>query len=85
MNDGIYTLLSVVEIVLLVAVLAFFLLRVAGQLRSIVATLQEVTWGARAVERQLRAVRSNIGQVNSSLSDIHAALPGLADKLEKRT
>ncbi len=83
MSESLLTVLSVVEIVLLVVVLAIFLLIVARQLRSIVATLQEVAWGARAVERQLRAVRSNIGQVNAALTDMVDVAPGIVRMAEQ--
>lgn len=75
-------ILSVLEIVALVVVLAIFLLIIAGQLRSIVATLQEVTWGARAVERQLRAVRPNISKVNWALEEIAGTVPSATAKAE---
>jgi uncharacterized protein YoxC len=77
MSETQLTILSVVEIVALIVVLAIFLLIVARQLRSISATLAEVAWGARAVERQLRAVDSNIGQVNAALADMVEVAPGL--------
>jgi uncharacterized protein YoxC len=77
MSESLLTVLTVIEIVALVATLAIYLLIVGRQLRSISATLAEVAWGARAVERQLRAVRSNINQVNSALTDIGTVAPGL--------
>ena len=80
MSKGLLTVLTVVEIVALVVILAAYLLIVAKQLRSIAATLSEVTWGARAVERQLRAVRSNISQMNWALEEIVTTLPGVVDK-----
>lgn len=83
MSESLLTVISVVEVVLLVAILAAYLLVVAKGLRSINRTLAEVTWGARAVERQLKAVDSNIGQVNKALTDITKVAPGvvrLADK-----
>lgn len=83
MSDGLLTFLSVVEVVALVVVLAIYLVIVASQLRSIAATLAEVTWGARAVERQLRAVRSNVGHVNGALQDISRTLPSVVDKAER--
>lgn len=83
MSDGLLTFLSVVEVVALVVVLAIYLVIVASQLRSIAATLAEVTWGARAVERQLRAVRSNVGHVNGALRDISRTLPSVVDKAER--
>jgi hypothetical protein len=83
MSKTLLILCSVAEIVGLIVVLAIYLIVVASQLRSIAATLSEVTWGARAVERQLRAVRSNIGQINWALEDIAAVLPDVADKAEE--
>jgi uncharacterized protein YoxC len=83
MSESLLTVLTVVEILALVIVLAIYLLIVGRQLRSISATLAEVAWGARAVERQLRAVRSNIGQVNSALADIGAVAPGVVRLAEK--
>lgn len=83
MSVPLLIVISVVEVVALVAVLGLYLIIVAGQLRSISSTLAEVTWGARAVERQLLASRSNIGQVNRALEDIAGALPGVVDKAER--
>ena len=82
MSESLLTWLSVTEILVLILLLAIYLLWVGRQLRSISATLAEVAWGARAVERQLRAVRSNIGQVNSALSDMVQVAPGLAQMAE---
>ncbi len=84
MSEGLLTVLTVVEIVALVVVLAIYLLVVASQLRSISSTLAEVAWGARAVERQLRAVRSNVGQINMVLEQIAGTLPGVVDKAERK-
>jgi len=83
MSVGLMTFLTVVEIVALVVILAIYLLVVASQLRSISAKLAEITWGARAVERQLRATRSNVGQVNWALEEIAGTLPGVVDKAER--
>ena len=83
MSKGLLTFLTVVEILGLVIVLALYLLLVARQLRSIAATLAEVTWGARAVERQLRAVDSNIGQMNFALEEIAQTLPSAVQKAER--
>lgn len=82
MSESLLTVLSVVEIVTLIVILAIYLLIVGRQLRSISSTLAEVTWGARAVERQLRAVRSNINGINASLGDIAEVAPGLARMAE---
>lgn len=82
MSVTLLNIISVVEVVALVVVLAIYLLVVAAQLRSIASTLAEVTWGARAVERQLAALRSNVLQINSALTDVATVLPGVTSKLE---
>jgi len=82
MSETLLIILSVVEIVALVVVLAIYLLIVARQLRQIASTLAEVTWGARAVERQLLATRSNVGQINWALEDAATVLPGIVEKAE---
>ena len=83
MSESVLTVLSVVEIVALVATLAFFLIIITRLLRNIADTLQEVAWGARAVERQLRAVRSNINQINAGLTDIATVAPGIVEMAEQ--
>ena len=83
MSDSLLTFISVVEVLLLVIVLAIGLLIVAARLRSIASTLSEVTWGARAVERQLLAVPGNINGINSALTDIARTLPGVSEKVER--
>ena len=83
MSQGLLTVLTVAEIVALVVILAIYLLVVAGQLRSISKELQEVAWGARAVEKQLRAVRSNIDQTNWAMEEIATTLPRVADSAER--
>lgn len=85
MSKGLLTVITVVEIVALVAVLAVYLIVVAQGLRSIVSTLAEVTWGARAVERQLRAVPDNLRQVNAGLTDAATVLPALSNAVGRRT
>lgn len=79
------TIITVVEIVALVAVLGIFLLVVSGGLRAIVSTLAEVTFGGRAVERQLRATPSNLRGVNTGLTDAATLLPQLSDAVDRKT
>jgi len=85
MSTTALSILSVFEVVALVAVLGGFLLAVAGGLRRIVSTLAEVTWGARAVERQLRAVPVNIRMVNAGLTDAATVLPNLSNAVDSKT
>jgi hypothetical protein len=83
MSENLLTWLSVVEIVALITILAIYLVAVARGLKRIAMTLQEVTWGARAVERQLRAVESNVLQINAALSDIKTVAPGVVRMAEQ--
>ena len=85
MSETLLTVLSVVEVVALVVVLAIGLLIVARQLRSIASTLAEVNWGARAVERQLRASGPNVRQVNMVLEEIAGTLPSVVEKAERKS
>ena len=83
MSESVLTWLTIIEIVALVATLAFFLIIITKLLKNIALTLAEVAWGARAVERQLKALRSNIRQVNAGLSDIGAVAPGIVEMAEQ--
>ena len=85
MSTGLLYFFSVLVVVALVAVLGMYLLAVAQGLKSIVSTLAEVTWAARAVERQLRAVPANLRMVNDGLTDAARVLPALADTVDRRT
>ncbi|MDP1848050.1 MAG: hypothetical protein Q8K79_09690 [Solirubrobacteraceae bacterium] len=84
MSTGLLYGLSVVVVVALVAALGIYLLAVAQGLKAIVSTLAEVTFGARAVERQLRAAPENLRQVNAGLIDAAAVLPELSDEIDRR-
>ena len=83
MSENLLTWLSVAEIVALITILAIYLVAVARGLKRIAMTLQEVTWGARAVERQLRAVESNVLQINAALTDIKTVAPGVVRMAEQ--
>jgi len=85
MSTGLLYALSVLEVVILVAVLGMYLLTVAQGLKSIVVTLAEVTWGARAVERQLKAVPNNLRGTNVALTDAATVLPALSEMVDRRT
>jgi hypothetical protein len=85
MSTGLLYALSVIVVVALVAVLGIYLLAVAQGLKGIVSSLAEVTFGARAVERQLRATPENLRQVNAGLIDAATLLPQLSDELDRRS
>jgi hypothetical protein len=83
MSESLLTWLSVADIVALITILAIYLVAIARGLKRIATTLQEVTWGARAVERQLRAVESNVLQINAALTDIKTVAPGVVRMAEQ--
>ena len=85
MSTGLLYALSVVVVVALVGVLGIYLLAVAQGLKKIVSSLAEVTFGAYAVERQLRATPENLRQVNAGLTDAAALLPQLSDAIDQRS
>ncbi|MDQ6616905.1 MAG: hypothetical protein M3083_19690 [Actinomycetota bacterium] len=58
---------SIIDILALVIVLAFFLAWVARLLNSISATLGKVTFGVRAVETQCAVIGPAADQINSNL------------------
>lgn len=82
MSQPMLITLTVSEIVALVAVLALFLILIAGQLRSIADTLGHVARGASTIEEHVRQVGPGAGQINETLSAIVGALPGIAQEAE---
>lgn len=75
--------LTVIEVVLLVAVLAIYLRIVTRQLRSISSTLAKVAFGVRAVEEQV-TISSEVRQLNQLVGELaDRELPNLARKAEQ--
>jgi hypothetical protein len=70
-------MLSVVEIVALVAVLAFFLLVLSKMLRHVATNLQQVSGGVGAIEGHL-TILGAVPVVNDNLDAIAGALPVVA-------
>ncbi len=75
--------LSVLEIVLLVVVLGFFLNRIARQLNSISKTLAKITFGVRAVETQCLAIGPAADRLNPVLADIADGVDKVANAAER--
>lgn len=76
-------LLTVLEILALVGVLALYLIAVTRRLRSIAANLARVAFGVRAVEVQTDVIGPGVTAANRTLADIRSTLPGLAEKAER--
>jgi hypothetical protein len=69
--------LSVVEIVALVAVLAFFLLVLTKMLRHVAGNLHNVACGVQSIEGHL-TILAAVPMVNRTLDEIAGALPVVA-------
>ncbi len=74
--------LTVIEIVLVIWVLAYYLIRIARSLVMTAQHLAKVTFGVRAVETQCAAVGPGVTRINEQLEGISAALSGVADRAE---
>ena len=74
--------LSVVEILLLVVALAYYLMRIARSLYVSSQFLAKVTFGVRAIETQCASIGPSVVKVNSQLAVIAGALDGLATQAE---
>ena len=72
--------LTVVEIVLVIAVLAFYLNRISASLHETARHLAKVTYGVRAVETQCSSIGPSVVKINEQL--INGALGGVADRAE---
>ncbi len=76
-------ILTVLEIVLLVIVLAFFLNRVAAQLNHISSNLARVTFGVRAVETQCAVIGPAADRINANLTEAAGGLEKAAVLAER--
>ena len=68
---------TVVEIVALVAVLAFFLLVLTKMLKQVAGNLHNVACGVQSIEGHL-TILAAVPMVNKTLDEIGAALPVVA-------
>ncbi len=75
--------LSVVEGVLALAVLALYLILILVSLRRSVAYAAKISFGVRAIETQVGQVGPAVGRLNGTLEEVVGALPGIAEKAER--
>ncbi|SDY56952.1 hypothetical protein SAMN05661080_03898 [Modestobacter sp. DSM 44400] len=71
--------LTIVEIVLVLAVLVYYLARIAGSLRRTSTLLGKVAFGVRAIETQCSIIGPSVLTVNEQLGGIAGALAELTD------
>jgi hypothetical protein len=71
-------ILTVVEILLLVGALAYFLIRIRSSLKRTAGYLAQVSFGVRAIETQCSSIGPSVVRINGQLTAIAGALDGLA-------
>lgn len=76
---GLLVALTIVEIVLVVVVLVYYLVRVAASLRRTAVLLGKVSFGIRAIETQTNVIGPSVLKVNDQLGGIADALADLTD------
>lgn len=76
------TVLTIFEIVLVVAALAWYLRRIRQSLHASAASLSRVTFGVRAIETQCASIGPNVVKINGQLAVIAGALDGIATQAE---
>jgi hypothetical protein len=76
--------LTIVEIVLVVVVLVYYLVRVASSLRRTSALLGKVAFGVRAIETECNVIGPAVTTVNGQLETVADALADLADLADAR-
>jgi len=71
--------LTVLEIVLVVIVLVYYLARIAGSLRRTSTLLGKVAFGVRAIETQCQVIGPSVLSVNDQLAGVADSLADLTD------
>ena len=71
--------LTIIEIVLVVVVLVYYLARVAASLRRTSTLLGKVAFGVRAIETQTQVIGPSVLTVNEQLATVADALADLTD------
>jgi hypothetical protein len=76
--------LTIVEIVLVAAVLVYYLIRIAASLRRTSVLLGKVAFGVRAIETQCNAIGPGVVTINEQLGGIADALADLTELADAR-
>jgi uncharacterized protein YoxC len=69
---------TLLEVALLVAVLATYLIAIAATLRKVSHTLGLITFGVRAIERQTQPIGPTLKGINQALEQVAGALDDAA-------
>lgn len=71
-------IVTLVEVLLVVLVLAGYLIAIAATLRRVSKTLGLVTFGVRAIEKQTEPIGPRLRDINGALEQVAAALDDVA-------
>ncbi len=82
--ETVLIIVTLVEVLLLVVVLAGYLIVINATLRKISETLGLVRFGVRAIEKQTEPIESSLGDVNAALEQVAGAL-GEAGRSPRQT
>lgn len=74
--------LTVLEVLLVVGVISFYLIWISRSLVLTAKHLAKVTFGVRAVETQCSSIGPSVTRINEQLDGIATALTGVADRAE---
>jgi uncharacterized protein YoxC len=80
-ETALLTLLSALELVVLLAALAFALYRIQGALDRINITASKILWGVRAIEHETDPLRDGLPHLRDTLSQVVAGAGAIADGL----
>jgi len=72
--DNLLIILTLVEVLLLVLVLAGYLLAITGTLNKIASTAALIRIGVHAIDDQTRPIESEVRGINGALQKVAAAL-----------
>jgi hypothetical protein len=72
--DSILIILTLVEVLLLVLVLAGYLLAITGTLNKIASTAALIRVGVHAIDDQTRPIESEVRGINGALQKVATAL-----------
>ncbi len=75
--------LTVFEVVLVIAVLAVYVILVTRRLRTISRYLGKIAFGVRAVETHTGSIGPSVVRINQTLREIEEALGPLTEKAQR--
>jgi len=76
--------LTLLEIVLVVVVLVYYLMRIAASLRRTSVLLGKVAFGVRAIETQCSSIGPSVVTINEQLAGVVGALSQLTSLADPR-